>query len=859
MSITPLPKVAEVFHEFPLRLIKPLRSIVDASSASDALTKYGNFFDTLIGYLADLANSVYAAQDTSSANDKIEKELRNVKLPLTMGRKNAGFGAFGPIADVLKQKIPELEPLLKDLRLPPACIRMTRAFMAIETGCRNYGVSPSHLSKYVDDQLRGGSNSFTLYQMCKSLVEVRNASAHVGADTWFPNDVRMFEIACRYLAPATDELLTWAPMKSLLTKYEVVEVQAPANASSRICPIARIDLGDGRGPLGASSLHLTEGIRAQRGVCVVALRTEHPSKLEGLVPYIKFPTNLLSHEHINRSYADIYLRAYLESGLITAWKRENELSPKVKELAVRAPKDIEAAVQAALKCDSGDPAGRRACLTNLAELCGEHWAAQQDRVEAQLPTILERRKKHIFDLIDNNGLMTFMQLRTEVELDPQDLEEVLVELTKEGRVSDLPGKRYKAHDPTYRARLLALLGEMASAPHRPHLPIQALEIVKLCATLLQDDGVPVSDADLDQYKVLFDLEGTSTPDQADSEDSMQLLVGDRVLRPRNVRDLFKQLMATLVERKVDFISALPWTLGRSRYLAAQEPLHSNGTPFKNPIQVGSVAFEGNVGRVQALSETIRLLAHFGIEASSPDIEQPRSEPDTVEDVVESDDEDESESEVPEDAPTLLVCPPGSDESFRVTGPTVRRFLAALLDILIEHGADIGSVAPVSTGRVRYLLAEEPYHRNGRAFDAWIERDGYCINVAYTYEQAVAVSEQLCRALGWTVLRPNDASRANGTEPLLLEIGDQTITADDVPSFFRLASAALYDQEILTQQDIPYKLGYTRYLIAREPRHENGGDFIRPIEVVLGGVRYWMEANVGRAQAVQLIERIARKR
>src|SRR5690606_41505236 len=89
-----LPAVADVYHDFPLRLITPLRNIVESSSAKEALGNYCSLFDILTGYLADLANSVYVAQPAEAAEAKTEKRLREINLPLSLGDKVSGVEIF---------------------------------------------------------------------------------------------------------------------------------------------------------------------------------------------------------------------------------------------------------------------------------------------------------------------------------------------------------------------------------------------------------------------------------------------------------------------------------------------------------------------------------------------------------------------------------------------------------------------------------------------------------------------------------------------------------------------------------------------------------------------------------------------
>lgn len=870
-SITSLPIVAEVYHDFPLRLITPLRNIVESTSAKEALGNYCSLFDVLTGYLADLANSVYVAQPADAAEAKTEKRLREVSLPLSLGDKVTGIEIFAASGVDLSTTVPELREVMAEQRLPAACNRMTRAFTAIRKACEQYKIPPSHLPNYLEEHLQATASvsKCSLVALCKALLPIRNKGyAHLDDESWFPNDPRMFALVCEYLAPAVDELLTWQPMRALLTNYEIVEVQAPAGGNPRTSPIHRIDLADGRAPLGTSLLRLDLHFKPDKGAHFVARRTAQPRELDALVRYAKFPKTLHSSELLGRRYAEHYLLAYLDFGLIPRNQRETLLNPKIKDLALppNEVKRVEQAIQDAINLDSNDdPDARAACLSRLGELCGERWIGLRERVEASLPELLERRKEYVFEQIYNNVIMSFGQLETETELNEADLGAVLGELDEEGRVSLLSSNHYKAQDPTHRARLLALLGELPSGRRQRTYPAPLWQIVQLCAELLADDAVPVEAAELARYAELFDQQQPGTHTLADTDDrAMRLRIGEHELRGANVRELLEQTMAWLDERGVDPKPAIPWLMGRTRFLVNHEPYHQNGTPFTLPMPIASYVFEGNLARAQALAEVIRFLAHFSIDASSPDIEQPRTEEEEADDVdVAEHDDDDSDTDGPEPGTTLSidVYPPGHDQPITVSGPTVRRFLAALLGLLIQHEANLADVVPVSTGRVRYLLSDEPYHRNGRRFDSMVERGGYYLNTAYTYEQAISAADQLCRQLGWTTQVTTDVDAAGEREsiPLNVQIGDQTITADDVPSFFRQAITALFEQGTLTAKDIPYKAGRVRYLISEIPTHDHGRDFIRPIEIELGGVRYFVETNAGREFARELIERLANKR
>src|SRR5690554_1687562 len=126
-----LPNVAEVYHDFPLRLITPLRNIVESSSAKEALGNYCSLFDILTGYLSDLGNSIYVAQPADAAEARTEKRLREVTLPLALGDKVTGIEIFAASSVDFAATVPELREVLAEQRLPAACNRMTRAFIAV--------------------------------------------------------------------------------------------------------------------------------------------------------------------------------------------------------------------------------------------------------------------------------------------------------------------------------------------------------------------------------------------------------------------------------------------------------------------------------------------------------------------------------------------------------------------------------------------------------------------------------------------------------------------------------------------------------------------------------------------------------
>lgn len=564
-----------------------------------------------------------------------------------------------------------------------------------------------------------------------------------------------------------------------------------------------------------------------------------------------------------------------------ATQRETKLRPATAKLALSKAEceGVEGEIQKAINVySSDDPVAREDSLRQLAALLGERWIGDRERVETLLAALPDRRKEYVFEQIYNNAIMSFAQLGVEAELNELDLDSVLVELEQDDRVrlinangqSGRQHSYYKAQDPKNTARLLGLLAELRGPGRRSRgrFPAPLWRVVRLCADLLADDGIGIDEAELEAYADLFDHGAAPSDSEAGDDDGAMLLrVGKDELRPTSVRELFERVMQWLDAHGIDPSPAVPMLIGRTRHLVDREGVHGNGTPFKVPMQIGGLVFEGNFRRVRALAEIIRFLGQLGQDASSPELEQPSQADADIElsraltelgpDSSEAPDEEVGSGE----GLAIDIYPPGqqpgTDAPVTVHGATVRRFFAALLDVLLRHQAPLADIVPVATGRVRYLLAEEPYHRNDRPFDSMIEHEGYFMNTAYTYEQAISAAEQLCAKLRWPTRvqgRPEDAPSEDAAR-LRINIGDQIIEADGVPTFFLRAFLSLFEQGILQAEDVPHKAGRVRYLISDTPTHDHGREFIRPVEIEVDGVTYYIESNVSRRGAIDLLERL----
>src|SRR5690606_36027948 len=119
--------------------------------------------------------------------------------------------------------VSELREVLSARQLPAACVRLVRAFAAIKKGRAGFEIPPAKLAAFVDASLGSSLGNCSLDGVFSAIVPFRNKGiGHQAEESWFPRDQRMYAIVCGYLAPAVDELLSWGPLRAVLSNYEVV-------------------------------------------------------------------------------------------------------------------------------------------------------------------------------------------------------------------------------------------------------------------------------------------------------------------------------------------------------------------------------------------------------------------------------------------------------------------------------------------------------------------------------------------------------------------------------------------------------------------------------------------------------------
>ena len=877
MRATHFQQVSEFYARLPRFLWAELRRVVEAPSEKDTFSCCCTLLEGLTLYLDNLCNSVYLDRASDRVDERLDAELRELPTVLSFGQKVGGLRALTRSEVDLEEKLPELVTIIIGKKLPPLCVRTLKSFVIIREARVSFEVPTRNIGKYLDARISGDDKSLgkaSIHDFLSEVVTYRNAGiGHPSDDGWFPQDASFYQLLNELLLPALDALLAWEPMHAVLTGYEVVQVDSRApsrGAGTREPPVERPHVVDGSLPLVPSRLRLKPGQPAEGAY--IAQRTGDTNTLAAVVRYHPFPRTLQSNERLYQQYRREYLMAYLDRGVITPSQRQDELQALAGKFSFPAEKlqIMERELQKLVDdyfgaADGADGANGEASVQELQRLLGPEWAGVQERVRTLLEPLPKRRKDYIFQTIADNVLISFAQLKAESELSEPDLEAVLEELEERDRTIGRVGgagpyrgrsqAHFKVHDHQKPRSLTTLLDELRqAAPGQRKHPEMVWRLVLLCHSLLIDNGFPFPRSELDAYRTLFDVDAPEraaavTAQEAGDASILILRVNDSEIRASSVQRLLTQVWQEVQRQHIDASRAIPFAIGKTRYLVNRRPVHADGSSFAAPIALGDVFFEGALTRAQALNESIRFLSQLGAVALSPNIE-----------VEYSDDGEQALESTSADTAGWGVGIEihGGGEVLPIGGSTVRTFYTNLLTHLIDRGCDLSAIAPVHYGRVRYLLAEEPYHANGRRFQAIVSKAGYFMEASLTHAQAVDYALDLCEKLD---LRAEPlATQGTGRDgveavPLETEIAGRKIEGNTVPEFLRAALTALYEENLLTEADIPYKSGPVSYLISVTGRHAHGREFKRSIPVELGGNTYFVEANLTRSGALEMVQRL----
>ncbi|ACY18239.1 hypothetical protein [Haliangium ochraceum] len=892
MATQAFPQTAAFHASLPKKIYNSLRHVLEATAPPDTFSCLCSLLETVAKYIDNLCNSLYAAGGVEQ--EALEQYLRPLRPNvLSFGQLIGGIREFARYASDFEALAPDIAEVLSTKDLPSSCVRVVKTFKIIKTARDRYEIPVHRLEDFLESQLaQQNLSKVKLYDYLLQVVEFRNPGVgHRSDDSWFPQDPRFYALLNHYLSESIDDLLSWGPLQQVLTTYEVVEAQGEVRSNDPAVThtVTRPQILEGRAPLGLSYLRF--GGKRQVHKRILARRTEHPAVLEQVVPYTPFPTTLQSPEVLHQRYRHHYLMTYIDRGVITPSQRQDDLLIYSSKLGIPEKEVSKSETKICSLVDrcSGEENDAGVFVPDdldaFAELLQFTGIERKPEIENRIVSLIEqlprRRKDYIYQVIENNFVTSFAQLQLESELSETDLTDVLNELEGEdGRIRRVdasgsdskPGQSYfKVQDSQKLHTFQAILSKLASSPPpSQRYPAAWWELLDLSKKLLSDDGFEISKISnelLDSLRGHFTEAGMS-PDAStatsDDDAPMEIVLAQNPIRAHSVRSLLTRVWDELARTHIDTSPVIPFSIGRTRYLLNSRPYHANDTPFATPIEHKDVYFEANLTRSQTLNEIMRMLATLGVEASSPNVEV--EHPPTTSEVDGLDEEHGNDAPVaPIDAATdsdigqtntleLVIEDPSGENEETVTGTTVRTFFINLMTYLLERGIDLSTVTPFAAGRVRYLLAEEPYHANGRRFQAVAKKDGYFMEAAFPHTQAITHARRLCETLALKTA-PLSADEYDDGDQLVVVIGGEEVRGTNVPEFFEAAVKSLFRSGILTDADIPYKSGRIRNFIAHTPDHGEDNPFIRAVQVDIDGVSYFIEAHLSRQGALERIRKL----
>ena len=750
------------------------------SRPKHCLSCYAVFIEGFVKHLAHFFNSLYCTG--AYQHDKVESELRVVASApnVSVGLSVRGLRALRIMCQEF-EAVSHRDVLLA--KLPESASYFVQTWSIAREARKSWRIQPSLIPDYIEKN-RSQSGAKTLSEFLNAVVEIRNGVAHANECLWWPKpnegEKEWASLLIDALEPAIAQLLLWAPMKSFL---ESVEVATLLGATTQ-----------------QGSQYVAE-VRRSRP-CSTQWRVRVPKPLEEkqelfvsepggdgffrvLAPRRPFPSLLKSETERADEYKRQTLKFYLHDGILSDDERV-----KLKNLAKR---------EGIRESDAKEHEQEiRSCL----EQCIAHRAAGQDG--AHLADALEGRlQEHWHDdstpLSEAIGRVDELQQRwllSELEKEPSMRLTPLAEksgLTKDAvstHLKQLVGKKlvtqvfseledmYKLRRPKEEDRFSQMIEEIVVAKKKiseSHFTVLLLAAKYLDVRLLTQKAESLTVEGL--VKGIEDLEDLQER-EAESKESlgargkkpgrapMVLTVDGQDFEAKRIKKLIEALAASFGDQD-RFKKSCPRPVGRTRYFVNTEGVHRNGTKFAAPIKAGGLVFEGNWRREEALFNLVEYLTDCGFEARSPDLEMEEDEVGV--NGSESLQGDELETEVGQESiegessdttSRLLtirlkkVCGELLEEPLDISGKNVRDFLNNVVQTISDHKAFDSTELPVTLGRVRCLIAEQPFHGNGKAFGSRQEvviqdRDqavgdvSVWLDVALTRENAVKGAVFLC--------------------------------------------------------------------------------------------------------------------
>ena len=788
--------------------------------------------------LADLLNSVYSSSDAPPQ--------KGLEVPLLSAM--AGNISHGKTMTLVKELFTKQRSELPDgwwkcwnKKLPEPCRQFIKAARLIKEARTKYEIPTHRLKGYVQHQLnniagRGGLNDLFL-----AWIQFRNADAHNDdpKHSWWEGTPEWFSLMNHYFQPAVHALLCFEPLRRLLTTLEVVELSGTPmpvdggwkvriNRSERPLPLL---------PLQGSVLLLAEPPKATSYVA----RREAFGVLHACFPFSSFPTARVSKAERKRKYRLLFLRSYLEHGLISddlleSLEEERQNLGLNLETAEQLREELQSSIQRVRKKLRD---GHEDALSVLHE-----WLIPTDwpDLRAQLLALDSVQERYVREAIADNVVASRSKLLHETGLAPEMLDAILERLEKDGQIREIPGagteRNFKHRDRKLIERFEGILSELNSAPTRVDRPVR--ELLSIIGKLLIDEGE-------DFQERLTKLIGESVGEDQKSAVEPFIPWGPLQVRNKTISLVSAEEMAKNVLNIVRKKLTIPLEIEPGRYLLAHQPVHKDGTPFKRSMSVDGGYVELGWPATRLVFILIGLLAQAG----------ERVKLGKVEFIQASSIEAVSENDTDSDELIKIWITIGGTESL-ICGKTVPQFYAALIRCLVDGANLPPDKLPIRSGWIRTLLSRTPVHQDQQLFRRPMLYKGYYIECAQGRTTSVMLALHLCKILEIPARSVEGGPRLlrspSGID-LSIEVLGEKVTGQSVPDFLSELVKLLWKKQKLQAKHLPWSLGPTRYLLNHEPRHPitdkhpdhpQGRPFKSKRQVSEG---LWLESNMSRGSAM----------
>lgn len=872
-------------------LTKAFRS----ESSDGRLRAWFQICEQVAMHVCNLFNSYYHGH--SDAIVELEKQLRPLfrrKDRLSFGDYIAGIRAY---SQHLRGElgVPELEAL-RDIGMNEELSAAITDLRLAKDGCVSLRLTGHQLNSWVERERKRkpAKAKGKLPVVLSHLVEFRNRHAHAnpnasyrtdgqgaasadqapqhaGADWW--HDEPVFVAAVETLVgAATRALLLWPPLTRALTSLEICSVgkglARPDAAHYQYVVQRRIPQSPTMLPLGNS--HIVAGKSLTNGDVVIARKSEQKAEVVYVCDLTAFPKNQTDQSKAKREYRQAYIARLTDDGRVLEDERmELDSMANESDLDGGDVGDLEARVLqrwcAAMTHDDveGD-------LSEMPAL--ERWLASDDDPEpatavvacaAGLANLVEPT---IMTCVRNVGAATVGRVQSELGFDAVTTLTLLQRLERRGTLKRLGSAEeeddghanavFQVVDASSAERFgkaLQQAGEDVKAGNT--VPAWSVELLNLANKLLVEAGQ--GDHGQDVRLLMEQVAGEDTGEEAgDADDeAFTIKVNDQTFSATRLASLLRRLAEYMDQNGIEPV--VPFKVGRTRYLVNHQPQHENGTAMPYPIdaKIGdeTLYFEPNWSRAAGLFHIQRFLKACGLVVDGEAAEAAPSEAP----------EEECSQAAPEDA---IVANEeyanGRGLRFTLNGTEyiaahtkVKEFLGRVLKILVCEDAIDDDELPIECGRVRYLLADAPIHRDDTPFERPVEEGNYYMETSHGFAPATKYATQLLEKFGATDVEPADF-RAQ----LAVRLGDGThIEGRNTREFVTGIMAALAEQMLLDEETLtlPFNPTATRSFLSEDGMHpaaegEKPKKMTTPLEISSGSRTFYAEVNLSRPNALDWV-------